>query len=420
MRRVLTSFLVAMLIVLFGQATVTAQFLYSIDDGTSETRIGNGVAFVNWGNMFEVDAMGPTLENIAVGLGGNTDGISIVGDNLEWRVFNDDDGDPTSGLVELAGGSHSIENESFTRNGMIDFIDIPDVDISGGNFVFIAVTYDATVVANTFPAAIDQGTDLLQSWIGASADPSDFSAAAMISSFAIPGNWIIRGNVDPVTSNALARFDDDTGVLDSADPLPAVVVEDGAMVSDLTQVGLAAFTNAATWPVGTWAAGYDPNIYISVTITPEKSSQVNLGQILWSPGFFNSTGGGVRSSLDDFASDIASPVINPFPTPTTFDVSSLTEISEAIELRIYFSGAGTFSDLGTAGDAGGLAITGIVKSGDFLLGDVNCDGVVDLLDVAPFVALITGGGFLDKADINDDGVVSLLDVVPFVDLLLGN
>ena len=54
-----------------------------------------------------------------------------------------------------------------------------------------------------------------------------------------------------------------------------------------------------------------------------------------------------------------------------------------------------------------------------LLGDVNCDGVVNLLDVAPFVDLVSNGGFSEKADINQDGIVNLLDVQPFVQLLAG-
>jgi hypothetical protein len=57
--------------------------------------------------------------------------------------------------------------------------------------------------------------------------------------------------------------------------------------------------------------------------------------------------------------------------------------------------------------------------GGILLGDVNCDGVVDLLDVAPFVAILTSGGFDPKADINQDGQVTLTDVAPFVALLTG-
>lgn len=57
--------------------------------------------------------------------------------------------------------------------------------------------------------------------------------------------------------------------------------------------------------------------------------------------------------------------------------------------------------------------------GGGILGDINCDGAVNLLDVAPFVALITDGGFNAKADINGDGLVNLLDVSPFVALLSG-
>ena len=60
-----------------------------------------------------------------------------------------------------------------------------------------------------------------------------------------------------------------------------------------------------------------------------------------------------------------------------------------------------------------LSIVAIVQ------GDTNLDGLVDLLDVAPFIDLLTSGGFLPQADVNQDGAVDLLDVVPFVELLLG-
>ena len=54
---------------------------------------------------------------------------------------------------------------------------------------------------------------------------------------------------------------------------------------------------------------------------------------------------------------------------------------------------------------------------EVVVGDINCDGVIDLLDVDPFVELLTSGQFDEKADINGDGVVDLLDVNPFVALL---
>ena len=54
-----------------------------------------------------------------------------------------------------------------------------------------------------------------------------------------------------------------------------------------------------------------------------------------------------------------------------------------------------------------------------LLGDVNCDGEVNLLDVDPFIAVLAGGDFNAKADINQDGVVNLLDIDPFIALISG-
>ena len=56
----------------------------------------------------------------------------------------------------------------------------------------------------------------------------------------------------------------------------------------------------------------------------------------------------------------------------------------------------------------------------FAIGDINEDGAVDLLDVQPFVAVLTGGSpAVCQADINGDGVIDLLDVQPFVELLTG-
>ena len=69
--------------------------------------------------------------------------------------------------------------------------------------------------------------------------------------------------------------------------------------------------------------------------------------------------------------------------------------------------------------AGGINGAFIIQLSSVILGDVNEDGQVDLLDVAPFVELLSGGGFLAEADINCDGSVDLLDVAPFIDLLSG-
>ncbi len=55
----------------------------------------------------------------------------------------------------------------------------------------------------------------------------------------------------------------------------------------------------------------------------------------------------------------------------------------------------------------------------FLLGDINQDGVVNLLDVDPFIDLVGASEFDPAADTNGDGNVNLLDVQGFIDLLNG-
>ena len=54
---------------------------------------------------------------------------------------------------------------------------------------------------------------------------------------------------------------------------------------------------------------------------------------------------------------------------------------------------------------------------EFAFGDVNMDGSVNMLDVEPFVGLITDGVFQCEGDVTEDGIVDLLDVAPFVAIL---
>ena len=75
------------------------------------------------------------------------------------------------------------------------------------------------------------------------------------------------------------------------------------------------------------------------------------------------------------------------------------------------------ADRGTANNTGWVALLQN-QCNDFLLGDVNMDGEVDLLDVVPFIQILTQGLFQQEADINMDGAVDLNDVAPFIDLLV--
>tara|TARA_Y100000004_G_C8707889_1_gene324583 strand:+ start:302 stop:553 length:252 start_codon:yes stop_codon:yes gene_type:complete len=60
------------------------------------------------------------------------------------------------------------------------------------------------------------------------------------------------------------------------------------------------------------------------------------------------------------------------------------------------------------------------------LGDVNFDGIINVLDIVATVVMITDGeGDLDqypeniRADFNQDGAVNILDVVSMVNFILG-
>ena len=52
-----------------------------------------------------------------------------------------------------------------------------------------------------------------------------------------------------------------------------------------------------------------------------------------------------------------------------------------------------------------------------VIGDVNEDCKINLLDVDPFVELLVNDGYSTQADINQDGALDLLDVSEFVSLL---
>ena len=59
------------------------------------------------------------------------------------------------------------------------------------------------------------------------------------------------------------------------------------------------------------------------------------------------------------------------------------------------------------------------NSNSFLLGDVNQDGVVNFLDISPFIGILSAGNFQIEADVNMDLEVNFLDISPFIQLLAG-
>ena len=59
-----------------------------------------------------------------------------------------------------------------------------------------------------------------------------------------------------------------------------------------------------------------------------------------------------------------------------------------------------------------------VMLGSLLDGDVNSDGVVNILDVVLMVNMVLGNGYDEIADMNGDGELNILDIVFFIDVIL--
>ena len=53
-----------------------------------------------------------------------------------------------------------------------------------------------------------------------------------------------------------------------------------------------------------------------------------------------------------------------------------------------------------------------------LIGDINNDGIINILDIIQMVNLILVNQYSNSADINDDGIVNILDIVQIVTIIL--
>ena len=78
--------------------------------------------------------------------------------------------------------------------------------------------------------------------------------------------------------------------------------------------------------------------------------------------------------------------------------------------RLYLIGAG--GELAIWEDLSRLPVTAP------LLGDVNLDGVVNFLDIVPFINLLANTNvFQEEGDLNEDGVINFRDISPFIQVL---
>ena len=68
-------------------------------------------------------------------------------------------------------------------------------------------------------------------------------------------------------------------------------------------------------------------------------------------------------------------------------------------------------------------LLGAMVDSSILMGDLNFDGIINVIDVVSLVNGILGGGLTDDqqlaADLNGDGTINVIDIVSLVNIILG-
>lgn len=228
-------------------------------------------------------------------------------------------------------------------------------------------------------------------------------------------DWIEVTNMGntPIDTGGLA-YDDQNPDFDDANVLDSIILQPGeSAVFLLDEAGdNPMFSSSISEFLSVWVP-FEDDLVGDAGIASKLSTSGDEANI------FNVANGSIIDTLayPGSLADTFSTIERTGDGPFDVRISLLGE-NGAFESQAYFD-----EDTGQlAVDSVGELIMLIGSPGMYqqdLLGDMNCDGVVDLLDVEPFVTIGLGGDFFPKADINQDGVVNLLDIAPFVALLSG-
>ena len=95
-------------------------------------------------------------------------------------------------------------------------------------------------------------------------------------------------------------------------------------------------------------------------------------------------------------------------------------IAGHFDRNTFFNLNGAGSDIQTLDNEQlALNIFEFITTPGTLLGDVNTDGVVDFLDIQPFIDLLSSETFQAQADIDGNGIVNFFDISGFIAILSG-
>ncbi len=162
-----------------------ADFLYTLDDGTSENSIGilSG-ADVGWINVLQAQDGATTITAIATQFGTSTP----VGTPVDFALYNDpnDDGDfADAQLLTSVSTTTEVNGASFQTEP------IPPTQVSGVFFI-AAVAEGATFAAPIDLSSTSQQSSLFASTSTGTFDLSNPPSASLVDDLGFAGNWILR------------------------------------------------------------------------------------------------------------------------------------------------------------------------------------------------------------------------------------
>lgn len=205
--------------------------------------------------------------------------------------------------------------------------------------------------------------------------------------------------------------------------LPSVFVHDGEVVTaDFTSSRVEAATCVLDPPYG--------GFYMSDLLTGDDSPIAGSWHCTAKPGVFcdgtvwhrfEPTSNGVFT-CSTFGSSVVDTELDIYvgdELETAQIIASNDDANETTRSRVSFpvQQGQTYSiRISTLPDAGNTRLNYEFLEGVFF-GDLNSDSSVDLLDIEPFIDLLSAQEYVPAADMNFDGEVDLLDIEPFVALL---
>lgn len=171
-----------------------------LDDGTAENNIGltAGGEFV-WFNRFTPAAGDYPIDILEVRVFFDTAGGCLVGDAMDIYVWEDADGNPANGATFL--GSLTGETVQVLDDfSVYTFAEFPRSSTPGD--LLVGVVNRGCITAGQFPAAIDQTSSQMRSWVGFGAevagDPPTLPTTTfdIIDNFGLAGNWLVRATYE--------------------------------------------------------------------------------------------------------------------------------------------------------------------------------------------------------------------------------